>query len=538
MKTVDEKNFSKENVYRFGKLEWLKEFIETKELPKTNDATNVCIKLNFDDYDENARTHVQLVADKFLKAGFIPEIWIESDKLNLKVSDLDTLIGIEDDLSKNGLELSIHQASNLHTVDETLTAYEKATSFVEFVKSTGASPLEKYLMIYGYVSSFVYKENDENRSSARQLISVLSGNDIVCVGYASLLKYMCEAVGIPCQSQLVTIVDEKTKELSYHQTNTVILKDEKYGVDGAFYADSCWDSILEGKEPFLDYIFALLPVGDLPHVTEILKPENNIYHMFYDVKSYDDLMYNFFSDFSSDPEPMVSYPESFGYKEKFVSAEEIFGSEFGIDEAVGKHAAKRFIELLDEYGIPDDAYRKLNGAPEYLNVNFLLALCIDSPRTDGLLHHYMKKLKQIVSEGTFEKNPEGMCVLTDADKLKNLRENIGSYFYLNDKELDEECAVVIWDTSIRNYYANLKYYERFRDYLNHLKEGSKPIDLEKFKQALLASFEASGMEKKEALNIVSRAIEHCVKRSEKNFDDGASNSFRVQAARNRMMQNS
>ncbi len=536
MKTIDDKKFSKENVYRFSELELLKKFIETKQLIKTNNASNVCIKLRFENYDEEARAQVGLVIDKFLSAGFIPEIWIESENLDLKVSDLDTLISIEDDLGKNGLELSIHQSSNLHTVNETLIAYEKATSFVEFVKKTETSPLEKYLMIYSYISSFVYKENEENRSSARQLISVLSGNDIVCVGYASLLKYMCEEVGIPCQSQLITIVNEKTRKLSYHQTNTVILKDEKYGLDGAFYADSCWDSILEGKEPFLNYIYALLPVEDVPHITEILKVENNICHMFYEVNSYDDLMFNFFSDLGSDPDPILTYQENFGYKGKFFPAEEIFGLKFDIDEATGKRAANRFIEFLDEYDIPDDAYRKLNGAPEYFDVNFLLALCIDSPRNDELLHHYMKKLKALAYDGRIEKTPDGMCVLTDADKLKNLREDIGSYFYLNDKDLNQDCAVVIRDSAIRNYYANFKYYEGFREYLTNLKEGSKPLDIEKFKQALLASFEAQGMEKKEASNLVSRAIEHCSKRSERNFDENASNCFRTQALRNRMLQ--
>ena len=77
----------------------------------------------------------------------------------------------------------------------------KCNDFVDYIKSLDASPFEKYLIIYRYVTSFVYKENKEHPPLARKLISVMSGNDIVCVGYSKLLEYLCKEVGIGCETQ-------------------------------------------------------------------------------------------------------------------------------------------------------------------------------------------------------------------------------------------------------------------------------------------------------------------------------------------------
>ena len=39
-----------------------------------------------------------------------------------------------------------------------------------------------------------------------------------------------------------------------HQTNVVYIKDEKYGIDGYYYADSCWDSIKKNKSIYFGAI--------------------------------------------------------------------------------------------------------------------------------------------------------------------------------------------------------------------------------------------------------------------------------------------
>jgi len=117
------------------------------------------------------------------------------------------------------------------------------------------SPYEKYLCAYNWVSSFIYsklsKEEDEKDPYiSRDPIKVLSGDKIVCLGYAKLLQKICNDIGIPCYTQLC---NEKT-----HANNLVCIIDPKYNINGVYCADCTLDSKRPAKE-VSTYAYHALP---------------------------------------------------------------------------------------------------------------------------------------------------------------------------------------------------------------------------------------------------------------------------------------
>lgn len=118
------------------------------------------------------------------------------------------------------------------------------------VNGTPLSQFEKYLYAYSIVTNFRYKEG-ENINESRDLSRILTGDKIVCVGYAHLLAELCNRLGIPCKPQAVFKGSQKDyKEgVCNHENCMLYLFDEKYGIDGFFMADACFDSFDGTNKP-------------------------------------------------------------------------------------------------------------------------------------------------------------------------------------------------------------------------------------------------------------------------------------------------
>ena len=132
------------------------------------------------------------------------------------------------------------------TAEQALDASRRINKFVEHINKvkedgTSLSPLEKYICAYQFVSSFMYKsenEEKENYLTSRNLVSILTGDKIVCEGYAAMLKEICTRLDIPCEIQCFKFKDSDTG----HANNLVKINDDKYNIHTIYYADACWDS--------------------------------------------------------------------------------------------------------------------------------------------------------------------------------------------------------------------------------------------------------------------------------------------------------
>ena len=151
----------------------------------------------------------------------------------------------------------------------------------DFVQpAVNLSPFEKYLFVYNLVKTFkAYKENEDYPGASRNIYEILDNEYMVCVGYAHLLQNLLRRLGIESYDITVDVeggldnvkddvtilpervVDKKTGEEKVvepeavgHARAQIHLVDEKYGIDGYFFADPTWDNYLE--QDF--YLFSLM----------------------------------------------------------------------------------------------------------------------------------------------------------------------------------------------------------------------------------------------------------------------------------------
>lgn len=153
------------------------------------------------------------------------------------------------------------------------------------------SPLEKFICAFNYVSDFAYNEEDlsdgDTLDTSRDIEGIYSTRRIVCYGYANLLSHICDRLGIPCLMQYILIEkhangDESVTGGEAHENNLVFLKDEKYGIDGVFYVDACWDAFEKYNAGFMvnpnpnykKYNWCIIPYEDpqfYSHSTKVIK---------------------------------------------------------------------------------------------------------------------------------------------------------------------------------------------------------------------------------------------------------------------------
>lgn len=185
---------------------------------------------------------------------------------------------------KGKIEIKTIDMAEEYKLDDIVRVQAKSKKLIEFIKNKGKnlSPLEKFILIYEFVANREYKMGDVGHT--RSVYGVLKYNDIVCVGYARLLEYLCAQAGIKdmvvmCQ----TVKDTSDKFSMEHKTNLVYIKDKKYEINGWYYADSCWDSSIKkvGKMfPSFNYC--------LVNAQQVRNMPNNTIETAYD-KSVDDL---------------------------------------------------------------------------------------------------------------------------------------------------------------------------------------------------------------------------------------------------------
>jgi len=228
------------------------------------------------------------IDDKFIKLfeKYFPNKYLVVDVTNTGLFNKEEFAKIAD--LKQKLEgkgkLVFSENFSFYNFNNVCTANNKINDWADEINNLRIngkelSPLEKYYVAYSYVTRFDYSESSADLYNSRNLIKVLNGNKIVCVGYAQMLSALCDRLGIDCKVQAVGF---DKAELN-HMNCQVTIKDKKYGVDGTFYADPCFDSSSRGKTSISH---ALISYSDIPKVfvshwvkfndEETYNPSNNV----------------------------------------------------------------------------------------------------------------------------------------------------------------------------------------------------------------------------------------------------------------------
>ncbi|MBQ8425677.1 MAG: hypothetical protein IJX17_06610 [Clostridia bacterium] len=228
------------------------------------------------------------IDDKFIKLfeKYFPNKFCVVDVTNTGLfnkEEFAKIAEIKQKLDGKG-KLMFSENFSYYNFDNVCTANSKINTWADEINNLRINgreltPLEKYFVAYSYVTRFDYSESSADLYNSRNLIKVLNGDKIVCVGYAQMLSSLCDRLGIECKVQ--TIGFDKP-ELN-HMNCQVTIKDSKYGVNGTFYADPCFDSNSRGKTSFSH---ALISYSDIPKIfvshwikfndEETYNPSNNV----------------------------------------------------------------------------------------------------------------------------------------------------------------------------------------------------------------------------------------------------------------------
>lgn len=138
---------------------------------------------------------------------------------------------------------------DMFSVKQAINASRKINNIVREISEARLdgkplSPYEKFLWAYQFVTNHVYKEEGKNKSPAisRNLISVLNSDNIVCVGFASMLCTILKRLDIPCTYQTQITYDSNTQIFCNHATCAVRIDDEKYNKHGIYHSDPTADA--------------------------------------------------------------------------------------------------------------------------------------------------------------------------------------------------------------------------------------------------------------------------------------------------------
>lgn len=167
-------------------------------------------------------------------------------------------------------------SENQWSISEIYHARERIDKIRNLILECNLSPLEAIAFIHKIVTkSFQYHENEEEAGKARTIVGVLNSNNIVCVGYANIIKSIVDRLDNPnliCDGLTIQVQydenlsDEVTQfEINGegHMKNVIFINDEKYNVSGVYLLDATYDSRSDRFPKGKGFANFMLPVTDL-----------------------------------------------------------------------------------------------------------------------------------------------------------------------------------------------------------------------------------------------------------------------------------
>ena len=239
--------------YKHGKItRWLDESqnYTIEELKNSNEEHSLHIILT----QEQAIDEVINDVSKILKETKDSNIKVENVVLELDKGYLYT----EDEIQHLKNLNSICEGGNLHLDIKTDIYYENFDRFVvsrkkveDFaekinnmkINGQNLSPAEKFMCCYAFAANRRYNMGEKYMDDAkRNWIGVLSGDEVICSGFASTLQMLCDRVfskeELRCYEQRLQVYFKETGKKRYHANNIVFINDPKYNMFNFFYCDN------------------------------------------------------------------------------------------------------------------------------------------------------------------------------------------------------------------------------------------------------------------------------------------------------------
>ena len=507
------------------------------EMKSSKLEKNFSLRVTLPCYDDESLVIIKQVVEVAKQKGCKAEVVINSKEMQFTIPEIERFITLEDEFQKNEVGLAFDGGLEKYSLTETLSAQIQIDEVINRINETNASPFEKYLMAYDYITSKVYKENSLQTSKSRDLIALFNGEDIVCVGYARLMQRICKGIGIECHCQSSSVYDEKGEYRGGHQNNLVYLKDEKYGIDGYYYSDACWDSVDKLGQYKRSLKYCLIPLSD----------KNKFKKAKVDISSYqeiDDVEIKYFYEEVPELHEFAKQLSLGLVRSKFSdesNAANDYAESLIIDNNKRLMACEVLLDLLKLEEIPPNVYGDDEGKFKYLphecSYEYMLALLMEEPANIQKTEECVKILKDYSTNPEKYKSPKHETqIRITADVYRTIDELARSE---NEKRYEyraREGVKVKSPFAWRNVCSHLSDFA-MTEFMtlkiqNKVKPGT-PISLGSFKQAIKNSLILQGYDEKTAEYQAELAIEVSVTGSEKVYVDSAENVFRRTALERR-----
>lgn len=495
--------------------------------------SNVNLVFNLNIYDSETIKKIVSFAREVKNAGYNVSIGIKAASKHFTATDMWQFLRLEDNLKKDKINLNFDGGIDKnYNINEVIIAQKKLNDLIDTIKQEPLSPFEKYLIIYDFLTRKIYHENEKNKAKSRDIIALMNGDDIVCVGYAQLMEYICNAVGIKCYTQACKTYNKNDRFLANHENNLVYIDDDKYDIHGLYLSDACWDRVDEGKEDKRTYSFCLVPLSDKNCLGKKIKVSDDAMFFYpndeYALKSIDGDYYGetFGKDSSGNYSKIIKL---LGLEEKYNISEEVVKDLVG-DKYKCNYAAHTLKNIFKSYDVPADIYQVKPEVPYGSSFEFLLSLCMLGGIDDKFVSERIKMLKKNYS----------------SDKKLDFKDSARSYVVDIYRELDELAQTSLEDFQVledayqtrwatvankltRSVMSSVVYSELRNQNLNMT---GKPISIDKFKSALKVIYPYENVEEKNIDSAVNTAINDTMKISDKAYTNNATNSFKRETMKN------
>jgi len=449
---------------------------------------------------------------KYLK--YSPIVHFDIKELELSEQDFELIVDFYVEMQNMNVGVDFYDVSESYPIEKGVDAFFNAEAFIDAVKALDLSPLETHYLIHSHLSSIKYKENEENKRKSRTLINVLTGEDIVCLGYAKLEEYLHSRLGIHSVVQILNSYKKGSDEfLGTHANNLVYIQDSKYKVKGFGYSDVTWDVFEKEDKPFLNYLFAFLPLND----KERLKKEKLVVYeralnALYDKEDKILLIEDMLLDMSTCRKAF----NDFGLTCEFEEIEREV-EKYGAFFLKKQDACKKVKQLLKDNGIKKDVYKDSIGMPEECSLAFLIAEQMQEEIDESIVNLSLSSFNNYSERReSFDEsaNQYGVSAVLVDNYIKTLNE-------IASGEDDS------FDNDIKEAYIRLKSINILEGILKNA--ASKPLSLNTIKEVIANVYRKQGADEKFINYQINEIINKCVKQADEVFDDKAKNCFKKEA---------
>lgn len=185
--------------------------------------------------EENGKERLNVAYQAALDAFGLdyPEVfYIDVTKMVLMIYSTTNIFGTKYEVSIEPSEVGSYLVDGFASKTEVDSALNRLEAIKADIASQVANddPYTKVKRIHDFLVDYIEYDSSMTRTNTRNIYGALVEQNVVCEGYAESLKYLLDAVGVPCV-EIVGTGTNSAGQTEAHAWNYVMLNNKWYAVD-------------------------------------------------------------------------------------------------------------------------------------------------------------------------------------------------------------------------------------------------------------------------------------------------------------------